>query len=131
MREEKSYIYGLHEVGSDVFQYIGKTNNVAPRLSSHRYASLSRRVREWMKTFPKKTQVKLTIIEETTPDLVDSREAFYIREWANKNPELLNTMGGERRTCLRCGHNWRSNLNTTPKWCPKCKSGYWNKPKTS
>lgn len=30
--------------------------------------------------------------------------------------------------CLRCDHHWKSN-DTKPRQCPKCHSGYWDKPK--
>ncbi|HEA46570.1 MAG TPA: type II toxin-antitoxin system death-on-curing family toxin [Candidatus Pacearchaeota archaeon] len=32
------------------------------------------------------------------------------------------------RFCLRCYHYWKSNV-PNPKYCPKCKSPYWNKPR--
>jgi DNA-directed RNA polymerase subunit RPC12/RpoP len=34
--------------------------------------------------------------------------------------------------CQRCGHEWlpRKNSKGEPKVCPKCKSPYWNTPKT-
>lgn len=35
------------------------------------------------------------------------------------------------RKCNRCGHVWvKRNLDQEPKVCPKCKSPYWNKPRT-
>ena len=30
--------------------------------------------------------------------------------------------------CLRCNHNWIPRVEEV-KWCPKCKSPYWNKQK--
>jgi len=33
-------------------------------------------------------------------------------------------------SCNRCNHSWLSKRRTTdfvPKWCPNCKSPYWNK----
>lgn len=30
--------------------------------------------------------------------------------------------------CLRCDHKWES-LNAHPRQCPKCHSGYWDRPK--
>ena len=27
--------------------------------------------------------------------------------------------------CNRCNHEWATKIN--PKWCPGCKSPYWNK----
>jgi len=33
--------------------------------------------------------------------------------------------------CLRCNHKWIPRKNSTPKVCPKCKSPYWNTPKTN
>lgn len=38
-----------------------------------------------------------------------------------------------RLRCLRCGHTWPSKdpmAPDLPKVCPKCKSPYWNKPRT-
>ncbi len=31
--------------------------------------------------------------------------------------------------CFRCYHNWKKRKETNPKYCPKCKSPYWNKPR--
>jgi predicted Zn-ribbon and HTH transcriptional regulator len=34
--------------------------------------------------------------------------------------------------CYRCGHEWKpNNMKQLPKVCPKCKSPYWDKPKTN
>lgn len=33
------------------------------------------------------------------------------------------------KKCLRCGHEWISNVEE-PKQCPKCKQYYYNKPRT-
>src|SRR4051812_48348200 len=30
--------------------------------------------------------------------------------------------------CLRCGHSWQPRKPVI-KWCPKCNSPYWNKPR--
>ena len=34
--------------------------------------------------------------------------------------------------CLRCGHKWKPRSENKPTVCPnpKCKSPYWNKPRT-
>lgn len=32
-------------------------------------------------------------------------------------------------TCLRCGHNWEPRADQPPKFCPRCNSPYWNKPR--
>lgn len=32
--------------------------------------------------------------------------------------------------CYRCGHSWIPREKEPPQICPKCKSPYWNKPKT-
>lgn len=32
--------------------------------------------------------------------------------------------------CERCGHEWQKRKKEEPTVCPKCKSPYWNKPKT-
>ncbi len=32
--------------------------------------------------------------------------------------------------CERCGHEWKPRRKEEPTVCPKCKSPYWNKPKT-
>lgn len=29
--------------------------------------------------------------------------------------------------CLRCEKTWAPRINKLPKYCPKCKSPYWNK----
>lgn len=31
-------------------------------------------------------------------------------------------------TCLRCGWIWTPRVDN-PRWCPKCNSPYWNKPR--
>ena len=33
-------------------------------------------------------------------------------------------------TCLRCTHTWIPRKPVEPKFCPKCRSPYWNKPRT-
>ena len=35
----------------------------------------------------------------------------------------------KKYTCERCKHIWISRIETTPKFCPKCKSLYWSIPK--
>jgi len=35
----------------------------------------------------------------------------------------------DKYVCERCGHKWISRIKTLPKFCPKCKSNYWNIPK--
>ena len=32
--------------------------------------------------------------------------------------------------CFRCGHKWVQREKEKPRICPKCKSPYWDKPKT-
>ncbi|MDD4875877.1 MAG: hypothetical protein PHQ86_01915 [Dehalococcoidales bacterium] len=32
-------------------------------------------------------------------------------------------------SCHRCGHRWFPRSPVTPKWCPKCNSPYWSKPR--
>jgi len=32
--------------------------------------------------------------------------------------------------CERCGHEWLPRQEATPRACPKCKSPYWDKPRT-
>jgi predicted Zn-ribbon and HTH transcriptional regulator len=32
--------------------------------------------------------------------------------------------------CERCGHEWLPRSKDTPRVCPKCKSPYWDKPRT-
>jgi len=39
------------------------------------------------------------------------------------------TLEGYR--CERCGHEWISRTKDYPTICPKCKSPYWDRPKTS
>lgn len=31
--------------------------------------------------------------------------------------------------CFRCYHNWHKRKENNPKYCPKCKSPYWNRPR--
>lgn len=31
--------------------------------------------------------------------------------------------------CFRCYHDWKRRKNSLPKFCPKCKSPYWNRPR--
>src|SRR3989344_2153767 len=31
--------------------------------------------------------------------------------------------------CFRCYHPWKKRTEARPKYCPKCKSPYWNKPR--
>lgn len=37
----------------------------------------------------------------------------------------------KRLECLRCGHSWIPNSESTPKVCPLCHSPYWNKQRTA
>ena len=32
-------------------------------------------------------------------------------------------------SCIRCNHSWRMRGKNSPKYCPRCKSPYWNKPR--
>jgi len=32
-------------------------------------------------------------------------------------------------TCLRCKHTWLPRVSQPPKFCPKCNSPYWDKPR--
>ena len=32
--------------------------------------------------------------------------------------------------CYRCSHEWTQREEDKPRICPKCKSPYWDKPKT-
>jgi len=32
--------------------------------------------------------------------------------------------------CLRCDHPWNPRLAALPAVCPRCKSPYWNKPRS-
>lgn len=36
----------------------------------------------------------------------------------------------QKKVCLRCGHEWFPRTPNEPRVCPKCKSPYWNKPRT-
>jgi len=38
------------------------------------------------------------------------------------------TLKGYR--CERCGHEWVPRNDENPRVCPKCKSPYWDKPKS-
>ena len=31
--------------------------------------------------------------------------------------------------CNRCNHEWVLRKKSEPKWCPRCRSPYWNKPR--
>lgn len=34
--------------------------------------------------------------------------------------------------CYRCRHEWRpNNISIMPRVCPKCKSPYWDRPRTN
>lgn len=35
----------------------------------------------------------------------------------------------DKYVCERCDYIWESRISTTPKFCPNCKSEYWNKPR--
>ena len=37
-------------------------------------------------------------------------------------------MIGDNLNCERCGHKWLQRGSSEPKFCPKCKSPYWQKP---
>jgi len=37
----------------------------------------------------------------------------------------------EKYKCERCGHIWITRIKTMPKFCPKCKSLYWNRERVS
>lgn len=34
-----------------------------------------------------------------------------------------------RFECLRCGHIWIPRTDNKPKFCPKCNSPYWDRPR--
>jgi predicted nucleic acid-binding Zn-ribbon protein len=36
-----------------------------------------------------------------------------------------------KQKCKRCGHDWYPESEKLPKYCPKCKSPYWNKERRS
>lgn len=38
-------------------------------------------------------------------------------------------MAIEKVKCNRCGFEWFPRTEAPPKWCAKCKSPYWNKPR--
>jgi len=35
----------------------------------------------------------------------------------------------KKYTCERCGHSWVSRIKTLPRFCPRCKTLYWNIPR--
>lgn len=35
----------------------------------------------------------------------------------------------KKYTCERCGHSWISRIKTLPRFCPHCKTLYWNIPR--
>lgn len=38
--------------------------------------------------------------------------------------------GNSNSFCFRCYHNWKKRIKSRPsKYCPKCKSPYWNRPR--
>ncbi|MEK6863654.1 MAG: Fic family protein [Nanoarchaeota archaeon] len=34
-----------------------------------------------------------------------------------------------RLFCFRCYHTWKKRIEAAPKYCPKCKTPYWNRPR--
>ena len=52
------------------------------------------------------------------------------------NKEIIKQSGANvlinGHRCYRCSHEWKPNdMNKLPRVCPKCKSPYWNKPRTN
>ncbi len=43
-------------------------------------------------------------------------------------PKVPITVMGYR--CERCGHEWVPRMDSEPRVCAKCKSPYWNTPRT-
>lgn len=39
------------------------------------------------------------------------------------------TIKAHQCQCERCGHCWRTKTDKLPKFCPKCKTIYWNRPR--
>jgi hypothetical protein len=36
----------------------------------------------------------------------------------------------QKYACLRCAHQWVPRSGEYPRQCPKCRSAYWDKPRT-
>jgi len=53
-----------------------------------------------------------------------------MREESNQIARANVLIKGHR--CYRCNYEWKpNNRGKLPKVCPKCKSPYWDKPKTN
>ena len=45
------------------------------------------------------------------------------------NNGMINEIELPTLKCLRCGHEWIPRQPKKPKYCARCNSPYWNKPK--
>lgn len=62
-------------------------------------------------------------------DLLENPNATYkyYRKFIPKKQEVAKYNDMNKYSCNRCGHSWYPRSEQIPKWCPKCKSPYWNK----
>ncbi|MFH1282343.1 MAG: hypothetical protein ABII27_01610 [bacterium] len=42
-------------------------------------------------------------------------------------PRGCNVVTPTVHICKRCSHSWASKMAEKPRWCPNCKSPYWDK----
>lgn len=94
------YIYCLKDPNTDVIRYIGKTANPESRYNSHlgkRELSRFSYKTNWIKSLLKNNQFPyMEILEECSPETVDSREVYWIQFCKLNGIPLTNmTNGGE------------------------------------
>jgi group I intron endonuclease len=91
------YIYALKEIDADFLdiRWVGQTNNPHTRLIKHKSdlrPCVNKHKVNWIKSINK--NIELIILEETTDELADLREEFWISDLKNKGLNLLNVKPG-------------------------------------
>ena len=86
------FIYGLREVGSAEFRYIGQTQNPSSRLATHKSPDAKGRQQEKY-TWVSQSEIELVVLHECE-DQYDAAELEYdtIRKYRKKNHRLFNNI---------------------------------------
>ena len=94
------YIYSLSCPLSDEIRYIGKTNSIERRLRSHIDYAKNKKVKKrpvsvWILELLKKgLKPNIKVLEETTENLSNEKEIFWIAEFKEKKSNLCNITNG-------------------------------------
>lgn len=94
----KVYIYGLKNVGSNEFRYIGKTTRIKNRLKEHlneKPKKFSYHKLNWIKeSINNGIEIILEVIEITNEFEWQNREIFYISKYKKLGHKLTNLLDG-------------------------------------